>query len=247
MQVRSQLASSGKFVVMTEPPSRRIIFVVEDDPDVNRLIRVNLQAAGYLAEPFSNVISALAKARVHPPSLFLLDIMMPGEDGLGFCQHLRGMPEFKKTPIIFVTAKTSEDDRVLGFECGADDYITKPFSPRELVARVHAALRRHDDELAILRIGDLEIHPEAMRLRVRGSEKLLTTSEFRLLEMMARSPGRVFSRERIMRAIGTNIQESSPRAIDAFISKIRAKIEDDPRFPTYLLTVRGAGYRFAAK
>ena len=149
--------------------ARKIVFVVEDDPDVNRLIRVNLQAAGYVAEPFSNVISALAKAQVQPPSLFLLDIMMPGEDGLGFCQRLREMPEFKKTPIIFVTAKSSEDDRVLGFECGADDYITKPFSPRELVARVNAALRKHCDEPVALRFGELEIIPEAMRLLVRGA------------------------------------------------------------------------------
>ncbi|MBZ5568425.1 MAG: response regulator [Acidobacteriia bacterium] len=129
---------------------RQTVFVVEDDPDVNRLIRANLQRAGYIAEPFSNVMSALAKAKVQPPSLFLLDIMMPGEDGLEFCQRLRSMPEFSKTPIIFVTARGSEDDRILGLECGGDDYITKPFSPRELVARVKAVLRQQRDDPAVV-------------------------------------------------------------------------------------------------
>ncbi len=232
---------------MTQVQPRQTVFVVEDDPDVNRLIRTNLQTAGYIAEPFTNVLSALAKARIQPPSLFLLDIMVPGEDGLEFCQRLRSMPEFSKTPIIFVTAKGSEDDRILGFECGGDDYITKPFSPRELVARVKAALRKQGDDPAILRFGDLEINTAAMLLRVRGVEKTLTTVEFRILEMLARSPGRVFSRERILRTIGSDALESSPRAVDAFISKIRAKIEDDPRSPAYLLTIRGAGYRFAGR
>jgi DNA-binding response OmpR family regulator len=229
---------------MGSAESRPTIFVVEDDPDVNRLIRVNLQNAGFMTEPFSNVMSALAKARVKPPSLFLLDIMMPGEDGLGFCQRLRSMPEFSKTPIIFVTAKTSEDDRVLGFECGGDDYITKPFSPRELVARVKAALRKSEANAALLRFGELEIDTAAMVLRVRGVDKSLTTVEFRILEMLARSPGRVFSRERILETVGSDALDANPRAVDAFISKIRAKIETYPRDPAYLLTVRGAGYRF---
>ena len=232
---------------MTQAQPRQTVFVVEDDPDVNRLIRTNLQTAGYIAEPFSNMLSALAKARIQPPSLFLLDIMVPGEDGLEFCQRLRSMPEFSSTPIIFVTAKGSEDDRVLGFECGGDDYITKPFSPRELVARVKAALRKQGDDPAILRFGNLEIDTAAMLLRIRGEEKTLTTVEFRILEMLARSPGQIFSRERILRTIGSDSLESSPRAVDAFISKIRAKIEDDSHNPTFLLTVRGAGYRFAGR
>ena len=137
--------------------------------------------------------------------------------------------------------------REIGFECGGDDYITKPFSPRELVARVKAALRKQGDDPAILRFGDLEIDTAAMLLRVRGVEKTLTTVEFRILEMLARSPGRVFSRERILRTIGSDAFESSPRAVDTFISKIRARIEDDPRSPAYLLTIRGAGYRFAGR
>jgi DNA-binding response OmpR family regulator len=232
---------------MAQVQPRQTVFVVEDDPDVNRLIRTNLQTAGYIAEPFSNMLSALAKAKVQPPSLFLLDIMVPGEDGLEFCQRLRCMPEFSRTPIIFVTAKGSEEDRILGLECGGDDYITKPFSPRELVARVKAALRKQGEDPPILRFGELEIDTAAMLLRIRGAEKTLTTVEFRILEMLTRSPGRIFSRERILRTLGSDSLESSPRAVDAFISKIRAKIEDDPHNPAYLLTVRGAGYRFVSR
>ncbi len=232
--------------------AQQLIYVIEDDPDVNRLIRINLQNAGYVSEPFCNVMSALAKAKVRPPSLFLLDIMMPGEDGLEFCQRLRAMPEFTRTPIIFVTARVSEDDRIRGLECGGDDYITKPFSPRELVARVHAALRRSQAspstlESPVLRFGELEIDTAGMIVRQGGRETALTTAEFRILEMLGRSPGRVFNREQILRAMGSETLEASPRAADAFISKIRAKIETDPRDPAYLQTVRGIGYRFAPR
>jgi DNA-binding response OmpR family regulator len=232
--------------LMPEHDARQTIFVVEDDPDVSLLIRANLQNAGFRTEPFSNVISALAKARVEPPSLFLLDIMMPGEDGLEFCMRLRAMPQFAATPIIFVTAKTSEEDRILGLECGGDDYITKPFSPRELVARVKAALRVKQCEADVIKIGELEIDRAAMCLRVRGATKLTTTVEFRIIEALALSPGRVFSRDRILRIVGSDVSEVDTRTVDVFISRIRAKIEDDPRNPSYLRTVRGAGYRFVA-
>jgi DNA-binding response OmpR family regulator len=226
-----------------EPDGRQTIFVVEDDPDVNRLIRINLQNAGFRTEPFANVITALARAKVEPPSLFLLDIMMPGEDGLDFCARLRQMPQFATTPVIFVTAKTSEDDRILGFECGADDYIIKPFSPRELVARVKAALRKVPRPAEIIKLHDLEIDSAAMSLRVRGEVKPTTTVEFRILEALARAPGRVFSRDKILRIAGSDASGVDTRTVDVFISRIRAKIERDPRNPVYLQTVRGAGYR----
>jgi DNA-binding response OmpR family regulator len=226
-----------------ERDSGQTIFVVEDDPDVSLLIRTNLQNAGFRTEPFSNVMSALARAKVEPPALFLLDIMMPGEDGLDFCVRLRSLPQFAATPIIFVTARTSEDDRLQGFECGGDDYITKPFSPRELVARVKAALRDRQRESDVVKIGDLEIDRAAMCLRVRGEVKPTTTVEFRIIEAFALAPGRVFSRDRILRIAGSNAAEVDSRTVDVFISRIRAKIEDDPRSPVYLQTVRGAGYR----
>jgi DNA-binding response OmpR family regulator len=232
--------------VTPERDSKQTIFVVEDDPDVSLLIRTNLQNAGFKTEPFSNVMSALARAKVEPPSLFLLDIMMPGEDGLDFCVRLRAMPQFATTPIIFLTAKTSEDDRILGFECGGDDYITKPFSPRELVARVKAAFREQQREAEVIKIGELEIDRAAMCLRVRGAIKPTTTVEFRILEALALSPGRVFSRDRILRIVGSDASEVDIRTVDVFISRIRAKIEDDSRNPAYLRTVRGAGYRLVA-
>lgn len=179
-----------------EREGKQTVFVVEDDPDVSLLIRTNLKNAGFATEPFSNVKAALARAKVEPPSLFLLDIMMPGEDGLDLCLQLRAMPRFTAIPIIFVTAKASEDDRILGLECGGDDYITKPFSPRELVARVKAAFRDRRRESEVIKIGELEIDRAAMCLRVRGAAKPTTTVEFRILEALALSAGRVFSRDR---------------------------------------------------
>ena len=223
------------------------MFVVEDDPDVNRLIRFHLEASGYVAEPFSNTMSALARARIAPPALFLLDIMLPGEDGLDFCQRLRRMPEFNNVPIIFITAKISESNRVEGLECGADDYITKPFSPREMIARVKAALQKERGQRLVLRFGELEVDTEGMHVRVRGTEKALTTVEFRIIQMLAQAPGRVFSRDRIIRALRNDLEECHPRVVDSFVCRLRAKIEDDPRRPHYLQTVRGAGYRFCDK
>lgn len=236
-----------------ERGGKHTVFVVEDDPDVSLLIRTNLKNAGFATEPFSNVKSALARAKVEPPSLFLLDIMMPGEDGLDLCLQLRTMPQFAATPIIFVTAKASEDDRILGFECGGDDYITKPFSPRtkpfsprELVARVQAALRDRQRESEVIKIGDLEIDRAAMCLRVRGAVKPTTTVEFRIIEALALSPGRVFTRDSLLTIAGSDPSEVDSRAVDVFVSRIRTKIEDDPRSHAYLQTVRSVGYRLVA-
>jgi DNA-binding response OmpR family regulator len=190
------------------------------------------------------VLSALAKARIVTPRLFLLDIMMPGEDGLDFCKRLRTMPQFASTPIIFVTAKVSEDDRVLGLECGADDYITKPFSPRELVARVKAALRKREPQPEVLKFGDLEVDTGAMTIRLAGQLVPMTTVEYRIVEALARSPRRVLTREQLLQASVGSDSCANPRAMDVYISRIRDKIEPIPRSPIYILTVRGAGYRF---
>ena len=226
--------------------SNQTIFVVEDDPDVSLLIRTNLRHAGFRTEPFSNAVTALARAKVDPPCLFLLDIMMPGEGGLDFCMRLRALPQFAATPIIFVTAKSAEDDRILGIECGADDYITKPFSPRELVARVKAALREKKRAPDVIRIGELELDKAAMSLCVRGRVIPTTTVEFRIIQALASSPGRVFSRSTILDIAGSDASEVDTRTVDVFISRLRSKIEENPRCPIYLHTVRGAGYRFAA-
>ena len=220
------------------------IFVVEDDPDISRLIRFHLQQAGYTSECFPRGSAALSRAAEVVPALLLLDIMLPGEDGLELCRRIRKTPELSATPIIFVTAKISEEDRLRGFECGADDYITKPFSPRELVARVRVALRRSNNRPVVLKFGNFEVDTGAMALRVRGREQKTTAMEFRILEALVRSPGRVFSRERLLQLAGSDARDASPRTIDVYVSRIREKIEPDPEHPRYVHTVRSAGYRF---
>jgi DNA-binding response OmpR family regulator len=173
--------------------------------------------------------------------------MVPGGDGIELCRHIRQSGEkLRGTPIVFMTARTSEADRIRGLEIGADDYITKPFSPRELVARVKAVLRRCEatPAPAVIRAGDLEIDALAMVLTVRGTVITATATEFRLLHYLARHAGRVFTRDQILDAVWKDTAFVSPRSVDVYVRKLRAKIEIDPKQPHYLRTVRGAGYRF---
>lgn len=223
------------------------IFVVEDDSDISRLVRHHLEMAGYRIRTFSSTSQVLAEAQRERPSLFLLDIMVPGGDGLELCRQIRqaGTP-VAGIPIIFLTAKTEETDRIVGLEIGADDYITKPFSPRELVARVKAVLRRSERPLppAVINAGDLEINSSAMTLMVRGNPVVTTTTEFRLLHHLAGHTGQVFSRDQLLDAVWRDTSFVSPRSVDVYVRKLREKIERDPENPRYLRTVRGAGYRF---
>jgi DNA-binding response OmpR family regulator len=173
--------------------------------------------------------------------------MVPGGDGIELCRQIRQSREaLRGTPIVFMTARTSEADRIRGLEIGADDYITKPFSPRELVARVKAVLRRCEAPPAptVIRAGDLEIDALAMVLTVRGAVITATSTEFRLLHYLARHAGRVFSRDQILDAVWKDTAFVSPRSVDVYVRKLRSKIEVDPEQPRYLRTVRGAGYRF---
>jgi len=224
---------------------KKMVFVVEDEADIGGLIKFNLEAAGYTVKRFDRAEPALLHAMSDPPSLFLLDIMLPGVDGLELCQRVRNIESLARIPIIFVTAKISEDDRLRGFDVGADDYITKPFSPRELVARVDAVLRRSKEleGAEVIRFGRVEIDCSAMVLRVDEKEVPTTTLEFRLLEYLARSPGLVFSRDRLLEAVWGNTKFVSRRSVDVYVSKLREKIENDPNNPEYLVTVRGAGYK----
>ena len=173
---------------------KQTIFVVEDDADILRLVRHHLEAAGYGVRTFTATAGVIAEAEKQAPALFLLDIMVPGGDGLELCRRIRQTSSLAMAPVIFLTAKTSESDRVIGLEMGADDYIPKPFSPRELVARVRAVLRRFERPLApaIVKAGDIEIDSGGMTLMVRGQLTQTTATEFRLLEYLARHPGRVF-------------------------------------------------------
>jgi two-component system phosphate regulon response regulator PhoB len=222
------------------------IFVLEDDDDIARLVQHHLEAAGFAARLFHTPTNLIPDAERQAPVLFLLDIMVPGGDGLDVCRRLRQHPGLSTVPIIFLTARASENDRVLGLEVGADDYITKPFATRELVARVKAVLRRFERPAApsVLSFDEIVIDEGAMRLMVRGELTTTTATEFRLLDFLARHPGRVFSRDHLLDSVWGDARFVTPRSVDVYVRRIREKIELDPENPRYLQTVRGAGYRF---
>ena len=221
---------------------------MEDEADIAHLLRHHLEGAGFLVRLFSTANNVLAEAEKQKPLLFLLDVMVPGGDGFDLCRKIRGKQAIAMTPVIFLTAKTGEPDRVLGFELGADDYISKPFSPREVVARVKAVLRRFERPLApeVVKFEDLEIDSGAMTLTVRGASVATTATEFRLLDYLARHPGRVFTRDQLLDAVWRETAFVTPRSVDVYVRRLREKIEKDPEQPQYLRTVRGAGYRFGA-
>lgn len=227
---------------------KQVIFVVEDDGDIARLVRLHLETAGFAVRPFFSGAGVIAEAQRQKPALFVLDIMVPGRDGLDLCRQIRQTPELASVPVIFLTARSSEADRVLGLELGADDYIPKPFSPRELVARVKAVLRRFERPLSTLpvQIGAIEIDPGSMVLTVDGKPVPTTATEFRLLEHFARHAGRVFTRDQLLDSVWRDTAFVTPRSVDVYVRRIREKIEPDPENPRYLKTVRGAGYRFEA-
>ena len=224
------------------------IFVVEDDPDISRLVRLHLENEGFPVRVYLNSTAVISDAERQRPALFVLDIMVPGRDGLELCRTIRQTLGLASVPVIFLTARSSESDRVLGLELGADDYIAKPFSPRELVARVKAVLRRFERPLlpSPLQVGEIEIDPSAMTLTVRGRSVPTTATEFRLLDYFARHLGRVFTRDHLLDSVWRDTSYVTPRSVDVYVRRIREKIEPDPENPRYLKTVRGAGYRFEA-
>jgi DNA-binding response OmpR family regulator len=226
-------------------PGRQRIFVVEDDEDIGRLIRHNLVAVGYDVQTFLSANNVIAQALQEQPSLFLLDVMLPGSDGFDLCRQIRQDVKLAKIPIIFLTARTAEADRVKGLELGGDDYITKPFSPRELVARVRTVLRTVPEAAPeeTLRLGDLEIDVSSMTVRIEGRTVLTTVREFRLLEYLATHRGRVFTRDQLLDAVWKETAFVTPRSVDVYVRRLREKIENDPRHPRYLKTLRGIGYR----
>jgi DNA-binding response OmpR family regulator len=225
--------------------SRSLVFVVEDEEDIARLISHNLQAAGFDVQSFVSGGSVVSEALRETPSLFLLDVMLPGGDGFDLCRQIRQTPTLSSTPVIFLTAKTTEADRVKGLELGGDDYITKPFSPRELVARVRSVLRGlRQPAPEVLRLGDLEIDASSMTVQVQGRAIFTTVREFRLLEYLATHCGRVLTRDQLLDAVWKETPFVTPRSIDVYVRRLREKIESDPRHPRYLKTLRGIGYRF---
>lgn len=225
-----------------------LIFVIEDEPDIARLISHHLQASGFSVHSFVSPASVLSDAVRETPSLFLLDVMLPGTDGFTLCHQIRQTPALSAIPVIFLTAKTAEADRVKGFELGGDDYISKPFSPRELVARVRTVLRGAAPAsplpAEILRLGNLAIDISSMTVQVQGQNVLTTVREFRLLEYLANHRGRVLTRDQLLDAVWKETPFVTPRSIDVYIRRLREKIESDPHHPQYLKTLRGIGYRF---
>ena len=225
------------------------IFVVEDDPDISRLVRHHLEGAGFAIKLFPTGHTVLAESERQRPALFILDIMVPGKDGLELCRQIRQTQSLAPTPVIFLTAKSGEADRVLGLELGADDYIPKPFSPRELVARVKAVLRRFERPLSPvpLRIGEIEIDPGAMTLMVQGKAGDHHGHGIPPAGLLRQPPaGACSPATNLLDSVWRDTAYVTPRSVDVYVRRIREKIEPDPENPRYLKTVRGAGYRFEA-
>ena len=232
--------------VLKPPTKRPVVFVLEDDPDILKLIQHHLKQENFETAGFAASNGMLEQAARVGPALFLLDIMLPGESGLDVCRRIRQNHKLEMTPVVFLTAKGEETDRVAGLELGADDYIVKPFSPRELVARIRAVLRRtqRPEKPAVIRVGELEINGEAMSISVKGAPVTTTPTEYRLLEYLASHAGRVFTRDQLLDAVWRDSHFVTLRSIDVFVRRLREKIEPDPERPVYLKTVRGVGYRF---
>jgi DNA-binding response OmpR family regulator len=222
------------------------VLVVDDQPEIVRILRDYLERAGFAVLTAADGASALVAARRDKPDLVVLDLTLPSMDGLDVARALRRDGEM---PIIMLTARTEETDRVSGLELGADDYVTKPFSPREVVARVRAVLRRTEARQVqgdVVRVGDtIEMDVPRMETLIEGRRVELTATEFALLLHMARQPGRVFTRAQLLDAVRGVAVESYERAIDAHVKNIRRKIEADPHAPRHLQTVFGVGYRLA--
>jgi DNA-binding response OmpR family regulator len=226
---------------MSPQPAR--ILLVDDEQSVQKLLAYPLRKEGYEVVPALDGEEALERCRGQNFDLIVLDVMLPKLDGFDVCRQIRAQ---SSVPIIMLTAKAEEFDKVLGLELGADDYITKPFAMRELVARVKAVLRRFERPSApsVISFEEVVIDASAMQLKVRGELTTTTATEFRLLDYLARHPGRVFSRDHLLDAVWGDARFVTPRSVDVYVRRIREKIESDPESPRYLKTVRGAGYRF---
>jgi two-component system OmpR family response regulator len=223
----------------------KTILVVDDEPKIATLARDYLEHAGFAVLTAGDGQSALTTIRQRRPDLVVLDLGLPGLDGLDVTRELRRVSTI---PIVMLTARDDELDKLLGLELGADDYLTKPFSPRELVARVRAVLRRADrppEAAETIRAGDVVLDVPRMRAEVDGRVVDLTPTEFQLLATMAGRPGRIFTRAQLLDALHGIAFETYERAIDSHVKNLRRKIEPDPRAPRYILTVYGVGYRFA--
>jgi two-component system alkaline phosphatase synthesis response regulator PhoP len=225
------------------------ILVVDDEPQIVEVVQDYLKQAGFRVLAARDGQTALTMARHERPDLIVLDLMLPGTlDGLDVCRSLRQDPALGDVPVIMLTARTTEADKLIGLELGADDYVTKPFSPREVVARVRAVLRRAGDgaqPLGVVRVGDLAVDLAHRAVTVDGQSIALTPTEFDLLAALARSPGRPFTRAQLLDLVYDVAYDGYDRAIDSHVKNLRRKIEPDSSDPQYILTVYGVGYKLA--
>ncbi len=231
---------------------KRRILVVEDDADIADILQLNLSDEGYLVEWAGDGETGLEKLKSASYDALILDIMLPGIDGLEVCRQARAMPRY--TPIVIISARSGETHRILGLELGADDYVTKPFSVMELIARVRALFRRVDalgrtarQDAGVLETGVLAIDPVARQVRCKGAEVELTAREFDLLFFFARHPGRVFSRMDLLTQVWGYSHEGYEHTVNTHINRLRSKIEQDPSRPELIRTVWGVGYKFSAE
>lgn len=225
------------------------ILIVDDEKDIVDLVAYNLEKEGYETLKALDGEKALQLVRTKTPDLVVLDLMLPGIQGLEVCKRIRKVPETAAIPIIMLTAKGEEIDKVLGLEVGADDYITKPFSVKELLARVKAVLRRSEarraaDQEEVFEFRGLRIDFKSYEVTVDGRTISLSPTEFRLLRFLSRNPGRVYSREQILDRVWGDDAFVEPRTVDVHVRRLRAQIEKDLNSPNYIVTVRGAGYKF---
>src|SRR5690348_10850501 len=227
------------------------ILVIEDDKDIVELVRYNLEKDGYQVLASTDGAMGLAQIRKTPPDLLVLDLMLPKLSGLDICREVRKDTNLNRLPILILTAKGEEADRVVGLELGADDYVTKPFSPRELAARVKALLRRTEPSSVpsekLLEVGALRIDPASYRVTRAGKSVPMSTLEFRLLYFLAARPNRVFTRDQLLDGVWGTERFVTPRSVDVYVRRLREKVEVDPQIPVYMKTIRGAGYLFETR
>ncbi len=223
------------------------VYIVDDEPDILELVQLHLERAGFQTRTFAEGYSFLHALEAHPPSIVILDLMLPDLDGLEICKRIRTHPRYHDLPIIMLTARSDETDRVVGLELGADDYVVKPFSPKELVARVKAVLRRHQrtrDETRRIRLGDLlEMDVQRYEVYVRGQKVHLTSTEFRILRLLAERPGWVYSRSQILDAVWGHDKEVTERTVDVHIRHLREKLGEAGKL---IRNIRGVGYKIEA-
>ncbi len=220
----------------------KLIYVVDDEPDILELVSIHLKKASFSVKEFSLAQSLMNSLKKQKPDAIILDLMLPDDDGLEICKRLKKDNTFSNIPVIMLTAKGDETDKVLGLELGADDYITKPFSPKELVARVKAVLRRAErpEEKDIIRLGDVLIDSEKFEVKIRGESINLTTTEFRILQILAARPGRVYSRNQLLDKLWGNEKAVLDRTIDVHIKNLRDKLGQSGN---RIKNARGIGYK----